>query len=286
MVGMTAEIDVALDKIMDFSEHYKGKRVVVTGCYSGIGHATARLLVAAGAEVYGLDIKPADLALAHMSELDLRDPRSIEAAAIAVSGPIDALFNCAGVSHALPAPEVMKVNFIGTRYLAELLVPLMSPGAAVVSVASNGGAGWPRNLALLKALTATTSFDEAANWYEANREAAKAAYSFSKEALIVWTMQASATLIARGIRINCTNPGAVQTPMLEQIEAMTSAAVIDVVAQPIGRRSSSEEQAWPLLFLNSAAASYVNGAVLPVDGGFLSARAMDEVASQTPVGRS
>ena len=142
------------------------------------------------------------------------------------------------------------------------------------------------NLALLKGLTATTSFDAASDWYDSNSAAARAAYSFSKEAVIVWTMQASATLIGQGIRINCTNPGAVQTPMLEQIEAMTSAAVIDVVAQPIGRRSSALEQAWPLLFLNSAAASYVNGAVLPVDGGFLSARAMDEVASQTPVGRS
>lgn len=271
---------------MDLSQHYKGKRVVVTGCHSGIGHATAALLVAAGAEVHGFDIKPVDLAHAQFAELDLRNPRSIEASASSVGAPVDALFNCAGVSHALPAPEVMKVNFIGTRYLTELLVPSMRPGSAVVSVSSNGGAGWPGNLALLKQLTATNSFDAAADWYEANREAAKAAYSFSKEALIVWTMQASATLIAQGIRINCTNPGAVQTPMLEEIEAMTSAAVIDVVAQPIGRRSSAQEQARPLLFLNSAAASYVNGAVLPVDGGFLSARAMDETASQAPVGRA
>jgi len=271
---------------MDVLAHYQGKRVVVTGCCSGIGQATAQLLIAAGAEVFGFDIKPSDLALARFGELDLREPRSIEAAALSVSGPIDALFNCAGVSHALPAPEVMKVNFIGTRYLTELLVPSMVSGSAVVSVASNGGAGWPNNLALLKGLTATTSFDAAADWYKANCEAARAAYSFSKEALIVWTMQASATLIARGVRINCTNPGAVQTPMLEQIEAMTGAAAIDVVAQPIGRRSSGEEQAWPLLFLNSAAASYVNGAVLPVDGGFLSARAMDEAASQAPVGRA
>ena len=270
---------------MDLSEHYNGKRVVVTGCHSGIGHATAQLLIEAGAEVHGFDIKPVDLALARFAALDLRDPCSIEAAASSVGGTIDALFNCAGVSHALPAPQVMKVNFIGTRYLTELLVPAMASGSAVVSVASNGGAGWPHNLALLKQLAATTSFDAAAAWYAANSDAARAAYSFSKEALIVWTMQASTALIARGIRINCTNPGAVQTPMLEQIEAMTSAAVIDQVAQPIGRRSSAEEQAWPLLFLNSAAASYVNGAVLPVDGGFLSARAMDETASQAPVGR-
>ena len=277
---------MAAQSSMDLSQHYQGKRVVVTGCHSGIGHAVARLLVAAGAEVHGFDIKPAGLALASFAMLDLRDQHSIEAAAASLGGPVDALFNCAGVSHALPAQEVMKVNFIGTRYLTELLAPAMPSGSAIVSVASNGGAGWPQNLALLKALTATTSFDAAAAWYEANCEAARAAYSFSKEALTVWTMQASATLITQGIRINCTTPGAVQTPMLEQIEAMIGAVAIDAVAQPIGRRSSAEDQAWPLLFLNSAAASYVNGAVLPVDGGFLSARAMDETASQVPVGRS
>ena len=47
---------------------------------------------------------------------------------------------------------------------------------------------------------------------------------------------------------------------------------IDAVAQPIGRRSSPEEQAWPLLMLNSPAASYVNGVDLPVDGGFIAQR--------------
>ncbi len=270
---------------MQSLDEYKNKRVVVTGCYSGIGHATAQLLAAAGAQVHGLDIKPADLALHSFCHLDLRDPGSIEQAAAAIGGPVDALFNCAGIPPG-PAPlDVMKVNFIGTRYLTELLVPFMGEGAAIVSVASNGGAGWSLRLPLLKDLIATASFTEAATWYEANAAALPAAYSLSKEAIIVWTMQQSARLIGRGIRINCTNPGAVQTPMLEEIEKVTPAALIDVVAQPFGRRSSAEEQAWPLLFLNSHAASYINGAVLPVDGGFLSARAMDDGQSLANLGR-
>jgi NAD(P)-dependent dehydrogenase (short-subunit alcohol dehydrogenase family) len=94
------------------------------------------------------------------------------------------------------------------------------------------------------------------------------AYSFAKEALIVWTLQQSTTLIRRGIRINTTSPGAVQTAMLDEIEAAISAKAIDVVAQPIGRRSSAEEQAWPLLMLGSPLSSYINGVDLPVDGGF------------------
>ena len=264
---------------------YKNKRVVVTGCHSGIGHATARLLLASGAEVHGLDIKPVDLALASFCHLDLRDPHSIEHAADAIGGPVDALFNCAGVGPGLPPRDVMKVNFIGTRYLTDLLVPAMGVGSAVASVASNGGAGWPHHLPLLKQLTATSSFEAAALWFEENADAVPAAYSFSKEALIVWTMQASSRLIAQGIRVNCTSPGAVQTPMLEEIEKLASAAVIDVVAQPIGRRSLPDEQAWPLLFLNGEAASYINGAVLPVDGGFVSARMMDDSRSLADVGR-
>lgn len=279
------EPELSLGKTMLVSSEYRNKRVVVTGCHSGIGHATARLLVASGAEVHGLDINPVDLALESSGDLDLRDPRSIEHAAASIGGPVDALFNCAGLGPGLPPRDVMKVNFIGTRYLTDLIVPAMRNGSAIVSVASNGGAGWPLHLPLLKQLTATTSFESAAAWFDENADAATAAYSFSKEALIVWTMQASTRLIAQGIRLNCTSPGAVQTPMLEEIEKLASAAVIDIVAQPIGRRSMPDEQAWPLLFLNSDAASYINGAVLPVDGGFVSSRTMDDNQSLADIGR-
>ncbi len=270
---------------MDFASGYRNKRVVVTGCHSGIGHATAAQLIAAGAEVHGRDIKPVDLALASFSALDLRDPQNIEAAVASIDGPIDGLFNCAGIAPGPSPLDVMKVNFIGTRTLTDLLVPKMGEGAAIVSVSSNGGAGWARRLPLLRELTATKSFAEAADWYDRHIDAAPEAYSFSKEALIVWTMQCSASLIKRGIRINCTTPGAVQTPMLEEIEKTTPAALIDVVAEPIGRRSTAAEQASPLLFLNSGAASYINGAVLPVDGGFISARTVNDAASALPVGR-
>ena len=93
-------------------------------------------------------------------------------------------------------------------------------------------------------------------------------YRFSKEALLVWTLRSSLQSIKSGIRMNCTAPGAVQTPMLAEIEQTTPAALIDAVAQPIGRRSTPEEQAFPLVALNSPTASYVNGVSLPVDGGF------------------
>ncbi|MBV1687917.1 coniferyl-alcohol dehydrogenase [Novosphingobium sp. G106] len=270
---------------MDILSGYRGKRVVVTGCHSGIGHATASLLLGAGAEVHGLDIKPVDLTLASYTPLDLKDPHSIESASEAIPGPIDALFNCAGVAPGWAPADVMAVNFIGTRYLTERLSVAMGEGSAIVSVASNGGAGWMQHLPILGELTATASFEEAVSWYGAHAAQAPHAYSFSKEAVIAWTLKTSGSLIRRGIRMNCTSPGAVQTPMLDEIEKVTPSASIDVMAQPIGRRSIAVEQAWPLLFLNSDAASYINGVVLPVDGGFLGAKSIDPASSLSDIGR-
>jgi NAD(P)-dependent dehydrogenase (short-subunit alcohol dehydrogenase family) len=253
---------------------YANKRVVVTGCSSGIGHATAGVLLDLGAEVRGLDLKQGDLRLHAFTPLDLRDPQSIESAVHGIGGPVDALFNCAGVAPGPPPAEVMRVNFIGTRHLTKLLGPQMPDGSAIVNVASNGGAGWRAHLPRLLEFVATESFDEAVKWFEENGPGVTAAYSFSKEAIIAWTLAISADLIRRGIRVNCTSPGAVQTPMLEEIERSTPSALIDAVAQPIGRRSQAREQAGPLIFLNSDAASYINGAIVPVDGGFSAVQAL------------
>ena len=57
--------------------------------------------------------------------------------------------------------------------------------------------------------------------------------------------------------------------MMSEFESKTAASVIAAATQPINRRSTPEEQAGPLVFLNSDAASYVNGVAFPVDGGFM-----------------
>ncbi len=264
---------------------YEGKRVVVSGCFSGIGRATARILLDQGAIVHGLDLKANDLALQAFTAVDLREAGSIDAAVKQIGGPVDALFNCAGVAPGRPPLDVLKVNFIGTRHLTEQLLASMAPGGAVVNVASVGGAGWSTRVPALTELSEAPSFDAAVAWCEAHPEALAASYSFSKEAIIVWTMLTSARQIQRGIRVNCTTPGAVQTPMLDEIEVDTPTAVIEVTTQPIGRRSQPEEQAAVLVFLNSDAAGYVNGAVLPVDGGFMAARITGQINTPATLGR-
>jgi NAD(P)-dependent dehydrogenase (short-subunit alcohol dehydrogenase family) len=253
---------------------YSGKRVIVSGCTSGIGYAAARQLLALGAEVHGLDWKPSNLALASLTQADLRDARDIDQAASSLTGRFDALFNCAGIPPGAPPLDVMKVNYIGTKHLTEALLPMMGQRSAIVSVASNGGMGWASRLPKLTGLIAADGFNAAVIWCEAHLEMVAEGYRFSKEAMIVWTMTQSSRLIRQGIRMNCTLPGAVQTPMLVEIEKLTPATVIDQVAQPIGRRSSADEQATALLFLNSPKASYINGAVLPVDGGFMATVAL------------
>lgn len=256
---------------------YTGKRVVVSGCHSGIGHAVARQLVELGAEVHGLDWKPSDLALHSYAQLDLRDPESIDNAVAGLAGSFDALFNCAGLPPGAPPMDVVKANYLGPRHLTDLILPQMTDGSAIVNISSNGGMGWSRNLAALLELDGIGSFSEGQRWCEGQGDLVAEGYRFSKEAIIVWTMAAGSRLIGRGVRINCTMPGAVQTPMLEVIEQVTPTATIDAITQPIGRRSNTDEQATCLLFLGSARASYVNGVALPTDGGFLSAMTIRQV---------
>src|SRR6202012_2937287 len=128
---------------------YKHKRVVVSGCFSGMGEATAKLLLELGAEVHGLDYKPSTLRLASFTQMDLRDPASIDAAAAKIGGKVDALFNCAGLPQTAPPVDVMKVNFCGARRLTERIVPLMGPGGAIASISSVAGMGWSRRIPVI-----------------------------------------------------------------------------------------------------------------------------------------
>src|SRR5882762_11137075 len=98
---------------------YDGRRVVVTGCSSGIGEATARELVGLGAEVIGLDRQDPAIAIDEFVPVDLSEPESVDDAASRL-GSVDALFHCAGIwNGGGSAPEVMRVNFIGLRHLTE-----------------------------------------------------------------------------------------------------------------------------------------------------------------------
>jgi NAD(P)-dependent dehydrogenase (short-subunit alcohol dehydrogenase family) len=258
---------------------YANKRVIVSGCFSGMGEATAKLLLDLGAEVHGLDFKESTLPLASFNKIDLKDPATIEAGVAAIGGKVDALFNCAGLAGggAFPPLDTFKVNFLGTRYLTNLVVPLMGPGGAIVSIASTGGLGWSRRIPVHMELLQAKGFDEGLAWAEAHMDQVAEGYGFSKEAVIVWTQFMGAHLIKQGIRINCSLPSPTQTPMMATFHATSGKDIVDAAAEPLGRYTTPAEQAGPLVLICSDLAGVVNGVVLPVDGGFMGGLATGQV---------
>jgi NAD(P)-dependent dehydrogenase (short-subunit alcohol dehydrogenase family) len=250
---------------------YAKKRVLITGCYSGMGHATAKMLLDLGAEVHGIDYKECDLPLASFNLCDMRFPDQIDAAveAIGSGGRIDAVFSCAGLPQTASPLDVMRVNYAGTRRVAEKSMAYMSAGSSIASISSTGGLGWSRNMPKLMELIGAGDFDNAVAWCEANLDTVREGYSFSKEAIIVWTLTTACQSIKKGIRINCTLPSPTQTPMMKDFLAASGKDVIDAATQPSGQYSTPEQQAQGLIYLNSDLASFVNGVFLPVDGGFI-----------------
>jgi NAD(P)-dependent dehydrogenase (short-subunit alcohol dehydrogenase family) len=252
---------------------YAGRHVVVTGAASGMGAATATILTRLGARVTALDVRPTEVSVDQALEVDLRDRTSIEKAAEAIKGPVDGYFGCAG----LPGPpfsclDVLLVNFVGARHLVNLVLPSIPAGGAIAVVASNAAMGWQLELEQLMSLVTTEGFDEGKQWCEANSEmGAVGAYPFSKKAINAWVASRGATLITDGIRLNCINPGPTDTAMMPHFVEFAGENIIDAFVGPIRRRSTPEEQAWPLVFLNSPRSSYINGESLVTDGGFFGA---------------
>jgi len=246
----------------------EGKRALITGGASGIGAATARLMVEEGARVALADLQTErgeKLASelgdgAAFFELDVTSEeawRAVMGEVEASLGGLDAVVNAAGIS--VPAPidtasfehwkQTMSVNadgvFLGCRAAVEAL--RKSGGGSIVNVSSTlglrGGAPFP-------------------------------AYSASKGAVRMLTRSVAIRCGEAGwkIRCNSVHPGAIETPMVEPYVAMAPnrEAGLEILASahPLGRVGQPEEVANVIVFLCSDAASFVTGAEVPVDGGF------------------
>jgi NAD(P)-dependent dehydrogenase (short-subunit alcohol dehydrogenase family) len=253
---------------------YDGRRVVVTGCASGIGEHVARQLAELGAEVVGLDRHPTSLQLKEFHEVDLADPTSIDRVVSAIGVNVDSLFNVAGVSSGIGNPLlVTTVNFLGMRHLTEAILPTMPPESSVACVSSLAAASYLEHKDAVAGLLQTRSFQDGIDWCRGHpEELADGGYRLSKEAIILYCMTNAVPLGARGIRINCTAPGVTETPILDQLRSAYGPAFLDDIPKPLGRVSEPAEQAAVLVFLNSRAANYITGQVLWVDGGNLASR--------------
>jgi NAD(P)-dependent dehydrogenase (short-subunit alcohol dehydrogenase family) len=251
---------------------YQGKKVVITGAASGMGQAAAQLLVDLGAEVYALDIAPVTVVVAEAIKVDMKDPASIDTAVAALPQEIYALFNCAGVpSPPFSAEDTVLINFVGLRYLTELLTPRIAERGGIASIASTAGMAWrPKLGKVQKFLALDKSFDAAKQWMSDNPEACADGYGFSKQCIIVYTMQKAKELAASNIRINCISPSPTASGFMDKLkgEGQMPDEAIDLFLPSNGRYATGAEMGEPLVLLNSKLASFVSGNNLPVDFGY------------------
>lgn len=245
---------------------FAGKRYIVTGAASGIGHAVATKLLEYGASVYSLDRNTPTAAVTRHIPVDLADVDSIDKAVLELDGEFDALLNIAGVPGTAPSEIVFAVNALAVRHLTEALLGQLTQGGSIVIVSSTAGFGWQARLASIMELLATDSFEEGAQWYRDNPQEGNP-YNFSKEVSTVYTMTMGLALSEMGLRINAVLPGPVETPILVDFEESMGKDTLDGLKQLLGRHAHPDDIADAVLFLASDGARWINGHPLIVDGG-------------------
>jgi NAD(P)-dependent dehydrogenase (short-subunit alcohol dehydrogenase family) len=248
------------------SFRFDGRRVLVVGGATGMGAAAAELALDAGADVVVMDYADVKLSGVKAISLNLADKASIDSAVGECAGPVHALLACAGVADG--TPDIEKINFVGHRYLIERLLDegMLGRGAAIGFISSAAGLGWEANLEVLKELLATPDFDRAVAFIQ-EREMAN--YYWMKQAVCAYVASQAFPMLKRGIRINAICPGPTDTPLAQANKEVWLAFGADSREELGVEASTPMEQAYPLLFLCSDAASAINGITLITDAGYM-----------------
>ena len=243
-----------------------GKVVVVTGGASGQGEAACRLFAAKGASVVVADWNGAGAARVAAEiggaafTVDVSQEDQV-AAMIAFAcdrfGKLDVLFNNAGVGYSSTARFKMAsiVDTPGDAWDAILGINLkgqaMGCKYAIPRMLENGGGAIINNASIM-AIAGVPGAD---------------AYTAAKGGVIALTRTLAVEWAEKGIRVNCICPGTIETPMVGAITSDAERARLGE-STPMKRVGQAEEIARAALFLASADSSYVNGVMLPVDGGW------------------
>jgi NAD(P)-dependent dehydrogenase (short-subunit alcohol dehydrogenase family) len=259
---------------------YDGKTALVVGGATGMGAAAAALLQSAGADVVVMDFAEISLPGAKAIHVNLAERDSIDAALDQFDGPVHALFSCAGVADGTPGIE--KINFIGHRHIIDRLLAAdrLPRGSAIGFISSAAGLGWEANLPRIKEYLATPDFDSAVAWVAAN---GGADYMSTKQVMCAYVATQSLSLLKRGIRINAICPGPTDTPLAQANKEMWLGFGADYRSEVGVEAATPMEQAYPLVFLCSAAAESISGITVITDSGYFSAGITETFPEATPV---
>ena len=240
------------------------KVAIITGGASGIGAATAEILLGRGWRVAIVDLNPAPAARfaeTYPDQLLLisKNVRETDAASsscdevIAEWGQIDLLVNCAGVNRHAPLEDVtledwnfvLDINLTGTLLFMQAAARhmLKAGSGAIVNISSIAGA-------------------------RGNPD--RAAYAATKAAINSLTQSGATAWATRGIRVNAVAPGFTLTPLVQQfIDSGNIAPEQMTDRTPMRRMATPDEIAAAVVFLGSGESSFITGQTLYVDGGFM-----------------